>query len=66
MPERLSAICSARQGVVAHLASHHTEGANAMEMPKPEEHHEKLKIRVGEWTGEETLHPTRGSRTGWQ
>ena len=28
-----------------------------MEMPKPDEHHERLKALVGEWTGEETLHP---------
>ena len=28
-----------------------------MGMPKPDEHHEKLKALVGEWTGEETLHP---------
>lgn len=29
-----------------------------MEMPKPDEHHKKLEAMVGEWTGEETMHPS--------
>ena len=29
-----------------------------MEMPKPTKHHEKLAAMVGEWTGEETMHPS--------
>ena len=29
-----------------------------MEMPKPTKHHEKLAAMVGDWTGEETMHPS--------
>ena len=29
-----------------------------MEMPKPTGHHAKLQAMVGEWVGEETMHPS--------
>lgn len=29
-----------------------------MEMPKPTEHHAKLKALVGKWTGDEKMHPS--------
>ena len=35
-----------------------------MEMPRPTEQHRKLQALVGDWVGEETLHPTPGSPHG--
>ena len=29
-----------------------------MEMGKPNEHHKKLETMVGNWSGEETMHPS--------
>jgi hypothetical protein len=29
-----------------------------MEMPTPDEHHEKLSVLAGSWVGEETMYPS--------
>jgi uncharacterized protein YodC (DUF2158 family) len=35
-----------------------------MEMPKPTEHHRKLQRLVGQWRGEETMHPSQWDPSG--